>query len=137
MIYCRPPSKVNTDYQTIDFELVHTGCSKTPPPLTAAEQARMVREAQEGVLIGPDDALLAEEQVSELGIDPTNLETEVSDSPEVTSEMDLNFEIRMEELRQINELARREQLERDRDAALRLAEQQSADTAAVRGWTTR
>ena len=131
MLYCSSPSKVGAAYQTTDYELVHSGCSKTPPPPTVAEQTRTTREAQESEMIGTDDAALAAAAVSEAGITTANIET-AADFTATTSQEQLELATALEETRQQNELAREEQAVRDAENEARLAEQQAADTDAVR-----
>ena len=131
MLYCSSPSKVGAAYQTTDYELVHSGCSKTPPPPTVAEQTRTTREAEESEMVGTDDAALAAAAVSEAGITTANIET-AADFTGTTSQEQLELATALEETRQQNEVAREEQAVRDAVNEARLAEQQAADTDAVR-----
>ncbi len=135
MIYCRSPLKVSSDYLTTDYELVHTGCSKTPPPPTEAQQAREAREAERSAMVGEGDADLASARVREAGITAENIEEEASFTG-TTSEEQFAFETGGVELRRQHEidLAAREENQESAAAAAAAAEETSSeDTEAVRG----
>ena len=135
MIYCRSPSKVGSAYLTTDYELVHTGCSKTPPPPTEAQQAREAREAERSEMIGEGDAALAAAQVGEAGITAENI-GEGASFTGTTSEEQLAFETGGVELQRQNEidLAAREENQAASAATAAAAEETSSeDTEAIRG----
>ena len=74
MIYCRTPSKVNSSYLDNDYELVTIGCSKNPPPLSEAEDARRQRFSEnEGSIIESDAESQAASAVADAGIDTARI----------------------------------------------------------------
>ena len=134
MIYCRSPSKVGSTYLTTDYELVHTGCSKTPPPPTEAQQAREAREAERSEMIGEGDAALAAAQVREAGITAENI-GEGASFTGTTSEEQLAFETGGVELQRQNEIDLAARAENQAAAAALAAaaeETSSEDTEAIR-----
>ena len=135
MIYCRSPSKVGSAYITTDYELVHTGCSKTPPPPTEAQQAREAREAERSEMIGEGDAALASAQVGEAGITAENIEEEASFTG-TTYEEQLAFEtggVELQRQHEINLAAREENQVEEAEETAAAEETSSEDTEAIRG----
>ena len=128
MIYCKAPFKVDSSYNTNEFELIHSGCSKEGSDSKGAIQAKVSRGDR--VAMGGLLSDIAEERLTKTGIDVSNLQNK-QDLSGTTRQEQIDLDTAIEETRKRNEIALNEIAESQEELRARARQHNLADGIAV------